>query len=108
MNLDDLEKQSKLAHVASTTPANVARKSSRSGRGSATPQKRISVRQQPIDASESPEEDNNKKQKSHHDVYDQMDMGGENEEPDLSIMNKAADRKRKSVTTTPSATTKRT
>jgi hypothetical protein len=101
VDLDDIEKQSKTPNTTTAT----SRKSSRGGRTSSIPQKRISLRQQPIDASESPDEEI-KKPKDHTDVYDQMDTGGENEEPILST--KTVGRKRKSTTPAASSLTKRT
>jgi hypothetical protein len=107
VDLDDLEKQSKAA--SSTASASTsARKSSRTARGSSTPQKRISLRQQPIDASESPD-DKSRTHKDQNDVYEQMDTGGENEEPTLTNSNANMGRKRKSTTpVAPVITTKRT
>ena len=104
VDLDDLEKQTKAASTSSLT-----RKSSRGGsRASTTPQKRISLRQQPIDASESPDE-KTKKPKDQHDVYEQMDTGGENEEPIHTETNSSTtSRKRKSTTPVALTTTKRT
>lgn len=102
VDLDDLEKQSKTS--TTPTPSTVGRRSTRGGRSSSAPQKRISLRQQPIDASESPDE-KNKKQKDNTDVYEQMDTGGENEEPLLST--RTIGQKRKSTTPVTSATTKR-
>lgn len=102
VDLDDLEKQVK-ATTATPSPSTTTRRSNRGGssaRSSSTPQKRISLRQQPIDASESPNEKDSL-QKDNTDVYDQMETGGENEEPDLS--RRSIGRKRKS--TTPVATT---
>ena len=83
----------------------MGRRSTRGGRSSSVPEKRISLRQQPIDASESPDEET-KKQKDNTDIYEQMDTGGENEEPILST--RSIGRKRKSTTPVASATTKRT
>ncbi|CAF1322742.1 unnamed protein product [Adineta ricciae] len=109
VDLDDLEKQSKSSSTPQTpAPTTTGRRSTRGGRSSSAPQKRISLRQQPIDASESPDE-KSAKTKETTDVYDQMDTGGENEEPDLST--RSIGRKRKSltpVTSTASNTTKRT
>lgn len=94
--------------VAAASSATTSRKSTRGGRATATPQKRISLRQQPIDASASPEE-KSAKSKDQVDVYEDMDTGGENEEPDLSTSRTAAGRKRKSTTPVATAsTTKRT
>ncbi|CAF3611257.1 unnamed protein product [Rotaria socialis] len=126
VDLDDLEKQSKTptipaaavttavttaaaatttaAAVAATTPT-AGRKSTRGGRASSASQKRISLRQQPIDVSESPNE-KTKKQKDNTDVYEQMDTGGENEEPNLST--RSIGRKRKSTTPVATTTAKRT
>jgi hypothetical protein len=101
VDLDDLEKQSKTPNTPSPT---TGRRATRGGRSSSAPQKRISLRQQPIDATESPEE-KSKKQKENTDIYEQMDTGGENEEPILST--KTVGRKRKSTTPVASATTKR-
>ena len=101
VDLDDVEKQSK---TPATPPPTTGRRSTRGGRSSSAPQKRISLRQQPIDASESPEE-NTKKQKDTIDIYEQMDTGGENEEPNLST--RSIGRKRKSATPVASASTKR-
>ncbi len=101
VDLDDLEKQAK----TSVTPSpSTGRRSTRGGRSSSAPQKRISLRQQPIDASESPDEET-KKQKDTIDIYEQMDTGGENEEPNLST--RSIGRKRKSTTPVASASTKR-
>ncbi|CAF0728236.1 unnamed protein product [Adineta steineri] len=114
VDLDDLEKQSKTpsastssASTAAPSATTAGRRSTRGGRSSSAPQKRISLRQQPIDTAESPE-DETKKQKDNADVYDQMDTGGENEEPVLTT--KTVGRKRKSTTPVASspATTKRT
>ena len=111
VDLDDLEKQSKTSTAAApvvTPTASTTRKPSRGGRGSATPQKRISLRQQPIDASASPDA-KSAKAKDQVDVYEDMDTGGENEEPDLSTSRTAAGRKRKSTTpVAAAASTKRT
>ncbi|CAF1201403.1 unnamed protein product [Adineta ricciae] len=109
VDLDDLEKQSKSSSTPQTpVPTTTGRRSTRGGRSSSAPQKRISLRQQPIDASQSPDE-KSAKTKETTDVYDQMDTGGENEEPDLST--RPIGRKRKSltpVTSAASSTTKRT
>ncbi|CAF2021315.1 unnamed protein product [Rotaria magnacalcarata] len=121
VDLDDLEKQSKTPTIppaaaavvvttavttaATTTTPTAGRKSTRGGRGSSASQKRISLRQQPIDASESPDE-KTKKQKDNTDVYEQMDTGGENEEPTLST--RSIGRKRKSTTPVAATTAKRT
>lgn len=102
VDLDDLEKQSKTPNTPS--PTTVGRRSARGGRSSSAPQKRISLRQQPIDASESPDE-KNQKQKDNTDIYEQMDTGGENEEPFLST--RTIGQKRKSTTPVASSTTKR-
>jgi hypothetical protein len=91
VDLDNLEKQSKINPTAAT-----ARKSNR-GRPSASPEKRISLRQQPIDASE------NLEQKDITDVYEQMDTVTENKEPTP----KTAGRKRKSTTPVSTVDTKR-
>jgi hypothetical protein len=104
VDLDDLEKQSKTPNTPPPPTATTGRRSTRGGRSSSAPQKRISLRQQPIDASESPDE-KTKKQKGSTDIYEQMDTGGENEEPNLST--KTLGRKRKSTTPVASATTKR-
>jgi hypothetical protein len=106
VDLDDLEKQSKTPNTPPPPPATTTtgRRSTRGGRSSSAPQKRISLRQQPIDASESPDE-KTKKQKDNPDIYEQMDTGGENEEPILST--KTVGQKRKSTTPVASATTKR-
>ncbi|UJR33850.1 hypothetical protein I4U23_021272 [Adineta vaga] len=109
VDLDDLEKQSKVSSTPQTSvPTTAGRRSTRGGRSSSAPQKRISLRQQPIDASASSDEKSTKT-KDTVDVYDQMDTGGENEEPNLST--RSIGRKRKSTTpvssTTP-VTTKRT
>ena len=101
VDLDDLEKQSK---AANTPPPTTGRRSTRGGRSSSAPQKRISLRQQPIDATESPEE-KTQTPKNNVDVYEQMDTGGENEEPSLST--RSIGRKRKSATPVASTTTKR-
>ncbi len=97
-----VEKQSKTP--STPPPPTTGRRSSRGGRSSSAPQKRISLRQQPIDASESPDE-KTKKQKDNIDIYEQMDTGGENEEPNLST--RSIGRKRKSTTPVASTTTKR-
>ena len=104
VDLDDLEKQSKTPSTPPPTTA-TGRRSTRGGRSSSAPQKRISLRQQPIDASQSPDE-NTKKQKDNTDIYEQMDTGGENEEPILPT--RTLERKRKSTTPVASTTTKRT
>lgn len=91
--------------MPTTSPATTGRRSTRGGRSLTTTQKRISLRQQPIDASESPEQ-KTKKQKTNTDIYEHMDTGGENEEP--SVSPKTVGRKRKSTTPVSSATTKRT
>lgn len=101
VDLDDLEKQSK---APATPPPTTGRRSTRGGRSSSAPQKRISLRQQPIDATESPEE-KSQNQKTDTDVYEQMDTGGENEEPNVST--RSLGRKRKSTTPVASTTTKR-
>ena len=106
VDLDDLEKHSKTPTTPTATPlatATSGRRSARGGRTSSTSQKRISLRQQPIDVSDSSVE---KTKKPKVDVYEQMDTGGENEEPSLSA--KKGGRKRKSTTPTTSTTTKRT
>ncbi len=90
VDLDDMEKQAK-----TTTPT--ARKSNRA-RSSASPQKRITLRQQPIDASESTE------QKDNANVYEQIDTPVENQESTP----KTAGRKRKSTTPVSAVVTKRT
>ncbi len=92
--MDDVEKQSK-ANTTATTPT-AGRKSNR-GRPSASPQKRISLRQQPIDASGSSE------QKDNTDVYEDIDAVAENKEPTP----KSASRKRKSTTPVSTTATKR-
>ncbi len=91
--MDDIEKQSK---TNTTTTTTTGRKSNR-GRPSASPQKRISLRQQPIDASE------NSEQKDDANVYEQIDTVVENKEPTP----KTAGRKRKSTTPISTDTTKR-
>jgi len=91
--LDDIEKQSK---TNTTTATATGRKSNR-GRPSASPQKRISLRQQPIDASE------NSEQKDDANVYEQIDTVVENKEPTP----KTAGRKRKSTTPISTDTIKR-
>jgi hypothetical protein len=104
--LDDLEKQSKTSTASQpSAPTTAGRRSVRGGRSSSAPQKRISLRQQPIDAAISPDEKVNK-EKDSADVYEQMDTGGENEEPNLST--RSIGRKRKSMTPVATETMKRT
>jgi len=114
VDLDNLEKQAKAtatatAAAATPSPSTTGRRSNRASgttaRSSSTPSKRISLRQQPIDAAESPKEKDSI-EKVNADVYEQMDMGGENEQPDLS--RRSIGRKRKSTTPVASTTTKRT
>lgn len=95
VDLDDIEKQSK-ANATTTTPTTTARKSNR-GRPSASPQKRVSLRQEPIDASA------NSEQKDNTNVYEQIDVAVENKEPTP----KTAGRKRKTEISVSPATTKR-
>lgn len=81
VDLDAVEKQSKVNPPSTTTPTE--RKSNR-GRPSASPTKRISLRQQPIDASV------NTKQKDNTDVYEDIDA--------IVETPKSLGRKRKSTT----------
>lgn len=104
VDLDDLEKQTKAANAVTNT---TSKRSSRGGRASATPQKRISLRQQPVESSESPEEKETK-QRTQSETNEDMDTGGENEEPNVQTTGRASTRKRKSTTPVVSATTKRT
>jgi hypothetical protein len=92
VDLDNIEKQAKAKSTPTpTTTTTTGRKSNR-GRPSASPEKRISLRQQPIDASE------NSEQKDNANVY---------EEIDTIPTPKTADRKRKSTTPISAVTTKR-
>ncbi|CAF0802390.1 unnamed protein product [Adineta steineri] len=113
VDLDVLEKQAKTnaattatppptttaaaAAVTTTTTATPTGRKSNRGRASASPQKRISLRQQPIDASENSEE------KDKTDIYEQMDTVVENQEPTP----KTGGRKRKSTTPVSAVATKR-
>lgn len=84
VDLDDLEKQSKANNTKSSTTPN--RKSTAKERTSKSPEKRVSLRQQPIESSKTP----TKEEKV--DVYDQIDTVPE-------INTSTNTRKRKSVTT---------
>jgi hypothetical protein len=105
VDLDDMEKQSKASAATTTTtttttpatPTAAAGRKSNRGRPSASPQKRISLRQEPIDATE------NSKQKDTTNVYEEIDAVAENKEPTP----KTAGRKRKSTTPVSTVTTKR-
>ncbi len=94
VDLDNIEKQSKANTTTTTTTP--GRKSNR-GRPSASPQKRISLRQQPIDASES------LAQNDKTDIYDKIDTVAEKKEPTPQ----AAGRKRKSTTPVSAVATKK-
>lgn len=105
--MDDLEKQAK----AASSSGSLTRKSSRGAGGSArssnTPQKRISLRQQAAETSDSPDE-TNKKSKDPTEVHEDMETGGENEAP-VTTEETSTGRKRKSTTPVASASaTKRT
>ena len=102
--MDDLEKQSKTVNAAANA---TNRKSTRSGRGSTTPQKRISLRQTPAETSESPDTKSGK-HKGPTDPYEDMDTGGENEEPMIGLREASIGRKRKSMTPVSSVASKRT
>jgi len=100
VDLDDLEKQTKASTASST------RKSSRSsatatGRTSSTSQKRISVRQQAAETNGNLDE-TTKKAKDQIDVDEDMETGGENEEPVTheTTRTSTVGRKRQSTTTT--------
>lgn len=104
VDLDDLEKQTK------ASAGSLTRKSSRggSGRTSSTSQKRISVRQQAAETNGSPDE-TTKKTKDQTDADEDMDTGGENEEPVTTETSttSAVERKRSSATPIASTTNKR-
>lgn len=105
VDLDDLEKQTK------ATAASLTRKSSRgaaaaTGRTSSTSQKRISVRQQATETNGNLDE-TTKKPKDQIDVDEDMETGGENEEPVINETTRTSTvgRKRKSATPVASTTT---
>ena len=91
VDLDAVEKQSKANPTNAPAPT-TERKSNR-GRSSASPTKRISLRQQPIDASA------NTKQKDNTDVYEDIDAVVETP--------KSVGRKRKSTTPVSAVTSKK-
>ena len=106
--MDDVEKQAKVNAAAAaatapatttttTTPTTTAGRKSNRGRPSASPSKRISLRQQPIDALGSSE------QKGNTDVYEDIDAVAENKE----ATPKTGGRKRKSTTPVSTAAAKR-
>ncbi|CAF1392442.1 unnamed protein product [Rotaria sordida] len=96
VDLDDLEKQSKAHTTTTITTTTPGRKSNR-GRSSTASQKRINLRQQPIDVAESSEPKDTKN------VYEQIDTITENKEP----ISKTSPRKRKSTTPVIAVATKR-
>ncbi|CAF1197828.1 unnamed protein product [Adineta ricciae] len=109
VDLDDIEKRSKAnanaapaASAATTAPSPLTTtkspgRPSKRGRASASPQKRVSLRQQPIDAIDTG------KQETETDVYEQMDTTAETKEPTP----KAGGRKRKSTTPVAAVASKR-
>ncbi|CAF1294111.1 unnamed protein product [Rotaria sordida] len=97
VDLDDLEKQSKAHTTTTTTTITTPGRKSNRGRSSTASQKRINLRQQPIDVAESSEPKDTKN------VYEQIDTVTENKEP----ISKTSPRKRKSTTPVIAVATKR-